>query len=145
MKLSLSSSPHQRVKRDTAQVMRMVIYAMLPGMIAQSFFFGWGMLIQAIIAVVSALVIEGVILFLRNRPIERTLTDYSAVLTGLLIAISIPPTLPWWMTVTGLRRAWLLYFQPCHDSVCGAAYFIPCGYEPMAASCDSRWHYAKFL
>ncbi|SVD19500.1 uncharacterized protein METZ01_LOCUS372354, partial [marine metagenome] len=41
--------------------MRMVIYAMLPGMIAQSFFFGWGMLIQAIIAVVSALVIEGVI------------------------------------------------------------------------------------
>ena len=63
MKLSLSSSPHQRVKRDTAQVMRMVIYAMLPGMIAQSFFFGWGMLIQAIIAVVSALVIEGVIYF----------------------------------------------------------------------------------
>ena len=69
MKLSLSSSPHQRVKRDTGQVMRMVIYAMLPGMIAQSFFFGWGMLIQAIIAVVSALVIEGVILFLRNRQI----------------------------------------------------------------------------
>ena len=75
---------------------------MLPGMIAQSFFFGWGMLIQAFIAVVSALLIEGVILFLRKRPIERTLTDYSAVLTGLLIAISIPPTLPWWMTVTGV-------------------------------------------
>ncbi|WP_394221013.1 electron transport complex subunit RsxD [Alteromonas gracilis] len=102
MKLSLSSSPHQRVKRDTGQVMRMVIYAMIPGMIAQSFFFGWGMLIQAVIAVVSALVIEGVILFLRKRPIERTLTDYSAILTGLLIAISIPPTLPWWMTVTGV-------------------------------------------
>lgn len=102
MKLSLSSSPHQRVKRDTGQVMRMVIYAMIPGMIAQSFFFGWGMLIQSVIAVVSALVFEGLILYLRNRPIERTLTDYSAVLTGLLIAISIPPTLPWWMTVTGV-------------------------------------------
>ncbi|GFD68122.1 electron transport complex subunit RsxD [Alteromonas sp. KUL106] len=102
MKLSLSSSPHQRVRRDTGQVMRMVIYAMIPGMIAQSFFFGWGMLIQSVIAVVSALVIEGVILYLRKRPIERTLTDYSAVLTGLLIAISIPPTLPWWMTVTGV-------------------------------------------
>ena len=102
MKLSLSSSPHQRVKRDTGQVMRMVFYAMIPGMIAQSFFFGWGMIIQSVIAVISALVFEGVILYLRKRPIERTLTDYSAVLTGLLIAISIPPTLPWWMTVTGV-------------------------------------------
>lgn len=102
MKLSLSSSPHQRVKRDTSQVMRLVIYAMLPGMLAQSVIFGWGMLIQAIIAVVSAVVIEGIILFLRKRPIERTLTDYSAVLTGLFIAISIPPTLPWWMTVIGV-------------------------------------------
>jgi electron transport complex protein RnfD len=102
MKLSLSSSPHQRVKRDTGQVMRIVIYAMIPGMIAQSWFFGWGMLIQAIIAVASALIFEGVILYLRKRPIERTLTDYSAVLTGLLIAISIPPTLPWWMTIIGV-------------------------------------------
>ena len=67
MKLSLSSSPHQRVRRDTGQVMRMVIYAMLPGMIAQSFFFGWGMLIQAFIAVVSALLIEGVILFFKKN------------------------------------------------------------------------------
>ena len=102
MKLSLSSSPHQRVKRDTGQVMRMVIYAMIPGMIAQSVFFGWGMLIQAVIAVVSALLIEGVILYARKRPVERTLTDYSAILTALLIAISIPPTLPWWMTVVGV-------------------------------------------
>lgn len=102
MKLSLSSSPHQRVRRDTGQVMRIVIYAMIPGMLAQTFFFGWGMLIQAVIAVFSAVLFEGVILYLRNRPIERTLTDYSAALTGLLIAISIPPTLPWWMTVIGV-------------------------------------------
>ena len=60
------------------------------------------MLIQAIIAVFSAVLFEGVILYLRKRPIERTLTDYSAALTGLLIAISIPPTLPWWMTVIGV-------------------------------------------
>jgi electron transport complex protein RnfD len=82
--------------------MRIVIYAMIPGMLAQTFFFGWGMLIQAVIAVFSAVLFEGVILYLRKRPIERTLTDYSAALTGLLIAISIPPTLPWWMTVIGV-------------------------------------------
>ncbi|AMJ94487.1 electron transport complex subunit D [Alteromonas stellipolaris] len=102
MKLTLSSSPYQRVKRDTGQVMRLVIYAMVPGIIAQTVFFGWGTLIQAFLAVASALVFEGVILWLRKRPIERTLTDYSAILTGLLIAISIPPTLPWWMTITGV-------------------------------------------
>ena len=102
MKLTLSSSPHQRVKRDTSQVMRLVIYAMIPGIIAQTVFFGWGTLIQAFLAVISALVIEGLILWFRKRPIERTLTDYSAVLTGLLIAISIPPSLPWWMTVIGV-------------------------------------------
>lgn len=102
MKLTLSSSPHQRVKRDTGQVMRLVMYAMVPGMLAQTFFFGWGMLVQCIIAVTSALLFEGVVLYMRKRPIERTLTDYSAMLTGLLIAISVPPTLPWWMTVTGV-------------------------------------------
>ncbi|MCB4435901.1 electron transport complex subunit RsxD [Alteromonas sp. McT4-15] len=102
MKLSLSSSPHQRVKRDTGQVMRMVVYAMIPGIVSQAYYFGWGVLIQAVLAVASALVIEGIILFVRKRPIERTLTDYSAALTALLIAISIPPTLPWWMTVIGV-------------------------------------------
>lgn len=102
MKLSLSSSPHQRVRRDTGQVMRLVVYAMIPGILAQAYFFGWGVLIQALLAVTSATVFEGIILWLRKRPIERTLTDYSAVVTGLLIAISIPPTLPWWMTVTGV-------------------------------------------
>lgn len=71
-------------------------------LLLKPYFFGWGTLIQAFLAVASALVFEGVILWLRKRPIERTLTDYSAILTGLLIAISIPPTLPWWMTITGV-------------------------------------------
>lgn len=102
MKLTLSSSPHQRVRRDTGQIMRLVVYAMVPGILAQTYFFGWGVLIQAALAVVTAVVLEGVILWLRKRPIERTLTDYSAVLTALLIAVSIPPSLPWWMTVIGV-------------------------------------------
>lgn len=70
MKLSLSSSPHQRVRRDTGQVMRLVVYAMIPGIVAQAYFFGWGVLIQALLAVISATVFEGIILWLRKRPIE---------------------------------------------------------------------------
>lgn len=102
MKLTLSSSPHQRVKRDTSQVMRLVIYAMIPGIAAQCYFFGWGVLIQILIAVIAALLMEGGVLWLRKKPIERALTDYSAVLTALLLAVSIPPVLPWWMTVIGV-------------------------------------------
>ncbi len=102
MKLTLSSSPHQRVQRDTPQVMRLVIYAMLPGLAAQCYFFGWGVIIQALITIVAALIFEGAVLWLRKKPIERTLTDYSAVLTALLLAVSLPPTLPWWMTVIGI-------------------------------------------
>lgn len=101
MKLTLSSSPHLRTHRDTGQVMRLVMYAMLPGVACQLFFFGWGILIQALIAVVTAVATEAAILSLRNKSVQRNLADYSAVLTACLLAVSIPPTLPWWMTVIG--------------------------------------------
>lgn len=81
--------------------MRMVAYAMVPGMAAQWYVFGWGVLIQACLAVAAAVVTEGVILTLRKKNVERALSDYSAVLTALLLAVSIPPSLPWWMTVLG--------------------------------------------
>ncbi len=101
MRLTLSSSPHQRVKRDTGQIMRLVIYAMLPGMAMQAFVFGWGILIQAVIATLTALITEALIVCGRKRPVARTLSDSTAVLTALLIAVSIPPALPWWMTIVG--------------------------------------------
>lgn len=99
--LSLSSSPHQRVKRDTGQVMRLVIYAMIPGIITQWLFFGWGVLVQCALATITALATETVILALRKKNVERALSDYSAIVTALLIGVSIPPFLPWWMTVLG--------------------------------------------
>ncbi len=101
MKLTLSSSPHLRANRDTGQVMRLVLYAMLPGVACQLYFFGWGVLIQAVIALVTAVATEAAILALRNKSVKRNLSDYSAVLTACLLTVSIPPTLPWWMTVIG--------------------------------------------
>lgn len=105
MKLTLSSSPHQRSKRTTSQVMRLVIYAMIPGIAAQCYFFGWGVLIQAVLAIAVALATEATILTLRKKNVERALGDYSAVVTALLLAVSIPPLLPWWMTVIGTMFA----------------------------------------
>ncbi|MCU7555141.1 electron transport complex subunit RsxD [Alteromonas sp. ASW11-19] len=111
MKLTLSSSPHLRTRRDTGQVMRLVIYAMVPGILAQWYFFGWGVLIQAVLAVMTAVLAEGTILSLRKKNVERALSDYSAVLTALLIAVSIPPALPWWMTVVGTLFAIIIVKQ----------------------------------
>lgn len=101
MKLQLSSSPHQHTRRRTDQVMRLVLYAMIPGVVAQLYFFGWGVLVQMLLALATALVTEAVIVSLRKREIGQALGDYSAAVTALLLAVSIPPLLPWWMTVLG--------------------------------------------
>ena len=101
MKLTLSSSPHQHVRRTTDQVMRWVLYAMVPGIITQVIFFGWGVIIQMLLAAITALVTEATIVALRKREIGQALGDYSAIVTGLLLAVSLPPFLPWWMTVLG--------------------------------------------
>lgn len=101
MNYKLASSPHQHVKRNTGQVMRMVIYALIPGILLQTWFFGFGVLVQIVLAVVTALITEASILELRKRDFERAIKDYSAILTAILLAISIPPFAPWWVVVIG--------------------------------------------
>lgn len=95
------SSPHGRVRLTTNQVMRNVMYATLLGLFAQLFFFGWGVLVQVALCVVTAVASEAVILSLREKAVRTTLSDGSAILTGLLLALSIPPLAPWWIAVIG--------------------------------------------
>ena len=101
MNFKLASSPHQHIRRTTGQVMRLVLYALIPGILLQTWFFGFGTLIQIMLAVTTAVVTEACILELRKRNFERSLQDYSAVLTAVLLAISIPPFAPWWLIVIG--------------------------------------------
>ncbi|MDT0628380.1 electron transport complex subunit RsxD [Alteromonas sp. W364] len=100
-KLSISSSPHHHIRRDTGQVMRMVCYACIPGILVNIWFFGFGVLVQLCLGIATALITEGIILELRKKRTERILKDYSAVLTAILLAISIPPLAPWWVIVIG--------------------------------------------
>lgn len=95
------SSPHGRVRLTTNQVMRQVMYATVLGLAAQIFFFGWGAAIQVVLCVGVAMLSEAVILSLREKPVRATLSDGSAALTGLLLALSIPPLAPWWIAVIG--------------------------------------------
>jgi Na+-translocating ferredoxin:NAD+ oxidoreductase subunit D len=101
MNFNLASSPHQHIRRNTGQIMRLVLYALIPGIALQTYFFGFGTLIQISLAIVTAIITEASILELRKRDFERSLRDFSAVLTAVLLAISIPPLAPWWVIVIG--------------------------------------------
>lgn len=81
--------------------MRQVLYAMLPGIFALYWFFGWGVLLQIMLASVIALAAEAVMLSLRDKPLKPFLSDGSALVTAWLLAVSIPPLAPWWIVVVG--------------------------------------------
>ncbi len=99
--LQIASSPFSHNQRRTRSIMLLVILACVPGIIAQTVFFGYGSLIQIALAMVTALLAEGAVLQLRKQPVLARLQDNSALLTGLLLGISLPPLAPWWMIVLG--------------------------------------------
>ena len=101
MVFRIASSPYTHNQRQTSRIMLLVTLATIPGIAAQLWFFGWGTLIQLILAIVSALLAEGLVLKLRKQSVSTVLADNSALLTGLLLAISIPSFAPWWMVVLG--------------------------------------------
>ena len=101
MVFRIASSPYTHNQRQTSRIMMLVLLAALPGIAAQLWFFGWGTLFQIILAAISAIAAEAGVLKLRKQPIVPILKDNSALLTGLLLAVSIPPLAPWWMVVLG--------------------------------------------
>ena len=101
MVFRIASSPYTHNQRQTSRIMLLVVLAAVPGIAVQSWFFGWGTLLQIILAIVSALAAEALVLKLRKQNVSAILADNSALLTGLLLAISIPPFAPWWMVVLG--------------------------------------------
>lgn len=105
MSFRITSSPFSHSQRSTQRLMLWVILACLPGIAVQWYFFGYGTLIQIALAVPVALLSEALILRLRHQPIKNSLTDNSALLTALLLAISIPPLAPWWIITIGTLAA----------------------------------------
>ncbi len=85
--------------------MLLVLLAAVPRHCGQTWFFGWGTVLQIVLAALTAWATEAAILKLRKQPVAATLKDNSALLTGLLLAVSIPPLAPWWMVVLGTAFA----------------------------------------
>ncbi|WP_105257811.1 electron transport complex subunit RsxD [Pseudoalteromonas sp. T1lg88] len=101
MNLNMMSSPYKHSHKSLTSVMMLVTLAAVPGILAQCYFFGAGVLIQLALALVCVTLFEAGVLYLRGRKIWHTLQDGSAWLTGLLLAVSIPPLAPWWVIVIG--------------------------------------------
>ena len=95
------TSPHLPVQGSVSRVMQRVIIALVPGIIAYLAFFGWGVLINLVLAIAAALAAEALMLRLRHRPLRPFLGDGSAVVTGMLLALALPPLTPWWLIVLG--------------------------------------------
>ena len=96
------SSPHIHLETSVNKVMQQVIFALVPGIIVSTWFLGWGVLVHCILAVCFALTFEAIMLTLRKRPLRDFMYDGSAIITGLLFALTITPFAPWWVSLSGI-------------------------------------------
>ena len=99
-KLLVSPSPHLHTKTSTKSLMRDVVIAMIPAVIVSVLFYGWAELLVLGVSVASCVLLEYLIAkYLLNKPC--TVCDMSAVVTGILLALNLPATTPWWVVFIG--------------------------------------------
>jgi len=95
----LSSSPHLYSANNVSRIMLDVIIALIPASIAGCIFFGLYPLLIIVLSVASAMATEAIIQKLTKKQV--TVNDWSAAVTGLLLALNMPPTVPYWVPIVG--------------------------------------------
>ncbi|MBN1338148.1 MAG: RnfABCDGE type electron transport complex subunit D, partial [Bacteroidales bacterium] len=98
--LTISGSPHVHTGNSTKKIMYGVVYAMVPAALISVYFFGLDAFRVIAISVVSCLAVEYVIQRYLMKT-EVTITDGSALVTGVLLAFNVPSNLPWWILLIG--------------------------------------------
>lgn len=118
IKLTVASSPHVRCNETIPKIMWNVVAALVPAAAFGVYYFGVNALVNIIVAIVSAVIFE----FLWEKAMHKriTITDGSAVITGLLLAMTCPPSLPWWMSIVGSFLAIVV----CKQAMGGLGYNI---------------------
>ncbi len=94
-------APHQLRAGSVRRIMLLVLAMLVPAAAADVFWFGPGLPIQIVIASLSALLAESVMLALRREPLQPSLGDGSALVTAALLAFALPPLAPWWVAACG--------------------------------------------
>ena len=99
MALHISTGPHLRSRQDTPSLMRDVLIALCPAVAASLYFYGWTALWILLVSTACAVLSEYVWQRLMKKPIR--LNDFSAAVTGLLIGLNMPATVPVWVPAIG--------------------------------------------
>ncbi|MDO5733936.1 MAG: RnfABCDGE type electron transport complex subunit D [Eubacteriales bacterium] len=97
--LKVSASPHIRDKSTTTKVMGDVVIALLPALVLAYMAFGWRAIVLTFVTTAACVFFEWAGNRLMHRP--QTISDLSAVVTGVLLAFNFPANFPWWMAILG--------------------------------------------
>ncbi|MCQ2162640.1 MAG: RnfABCDGE type electron transport complex subunit D [Bacteroidales bacterium] len=103
-RLLVSPSPHIHSKTSTKVLMRDVVIALLPAVAVSVVFYGWKELLVLAVSVLSCLLLESLITRYMLKKAD-TICDWSAAVTGVLLALNLPPTTPWWVVLIGAAVA----------------------------------------
>ena len=98
-KFIVSSSPHIRSNEDTSYIMKQVLLALSPAALAALYYFRASALFVMFFCILGTVGSE--FLYQKIMKQKSTIGDYSAVVTGLLLAFNVPAALPWWMCILG--------------------------------------------
>lgn len=107
--LNMSSSPHITGRDNTRRIMADVIIALIPSIIAGAYYFGPRIILVTLVSVLSCVLWEYVSRKLFKK--SATIGDLSAVVTGVLLALNLPPAIPYWIVVIGSFVAIVLIKQ----------------------------------
>ncbi len=94
-------APYWRTRDTVPVMMRRVLYSLAPAMVAYTWFFGVGFILNFLVAGTIAILTETVALRLRGQPVKVFVNDYSAIVTAILLTFALPPLIPWWITAVG--------------------------------------------
>ncbi len=138
--LIVSPSPHVRDEDTTQKIMFAVVIALCPVWIGSIYFFGFDAIRLVLLASLAAVATEAVCQKMRGKPI--TIWDGSALVTGMLLGLNVPPTLPSWMIILGSIVAITigkqvfggLGYNPFNPALVGRAFLVSSFTLPM-----TRW------
>jgi len=144
-KMVVSSSPHAHSGESVERIMLDVVIALLPAAGAACWFFGWDA--ARLIAVCVATCLGAEWLCRKAMARENTLSDFSAAVTGLLLAFNLPPSLPSWMAVAGSLFAigiakqvfGGLGYNPFNPALAARAFLLISFTGPMTTWTKSAW------
>lgn len=150
---NIHSSPYLQHNENVSRIMLAVLYALIPGTLVYIHFFGWGVLLNIVIAVITAVVCEVSILKIRQRPIKPFIYDGTAVLTAILLALAMPTLTPWWLAVLGAAFAIIiakhLYggmgYNPFNPAMVGYAMLLIAFPKEMTAWIPAETHGLNFF